>query len=87
MEAAHLSEPGGFLVAIAEAMGDVMDEDLEKLEEETQQLSELPSGAPGYGAITAEIQAMGQELSLLSQATSNVVSSIGDALTVLARKG
>jgi hypothetical protein len=87
MNPADLSEHGGFLVALAEAMGDVMDQDLEKLEAATEQLSELPSGEPGYGALTAEIQAMGQELSLLSQATSNVVSSIGDALTVLARKG
>ena len=40
-----------------------------------------------FGQLSAETQALGQEVSMISQSLANSIKSIGEAATALARKG
>ena len=76
-----------FLVALAKALGKVMDNKMGQMKAKTDQLGGLDSKDSKYGQLTAEIQALGQEMNMVSQALNNSIKSIGEAGSALARKG
>lgn len=76
-----------FLVALAKALGKVMDGKMTQMKAKTDQLGGLDSKDSKYGQLTAEIQALGQEMNMVSQALNNSIKSIGEAGSTLARKG
>ena len=76
-----------FLVALAKALGKVMDGKMTQMKAKTDQLGGLDSKDSKYGQLTAEIQALGQEMNMVSQALNNSIKSIGEAGSALARKG
>jgi hypothetical protein len=98
--AASGSGSGSVLMRIARAMGQLMDEKMNAMAVKGDQLGKLGNdssltkdgsfnakGQTQYGKLTSEMQALGQELSMLSQAVSNSLKSIGEASTTMARKG
>ena len=76
-----------FLVALAKALGKVMDGKMGQMKAKTDELGGLDSKDSKYGQLTAEIQALGQEMNMVSQALNNSIKSIGEAGSTLARKG
>ena len=74
------------LVALAIAMGKVADKKMQQMYADTQKLGDLKQGDKGYASITGEVQALGQEISMISNALNNAIKSIGDAGSTLARK-
>ncbi len=94
------SGSGSVLMRIARAMGKLMDEKMNAMAAKGDQLGKLGNdgaltkdgsfnakGQSQYGKLTSEMQALGQELSMISQAVSNSLKSIGEASTTMARKG
>ncbi len=83
-----------FLVAFAKALGKAMDTKMnkmmdisKKIDQETQKANKSEGKQQAVtGEMSAELQALGQELSMLSQAVANSVKSIGEAASTLARK-
>ena len=75
-----------FLVAIAMALGEVMDQKLDKMYELSTEISDLDTDNSEYGAKTAELQATGKELDFVGQALNNSLKSIGEAVSTVARK-
>ncbi len=84
--ASHGKSGMSVLQAIAYAMGSVMDSKLDDMASKAQQLGSSQSGSSQYGQLSSEIQADGQELSMLSSAVANAIKSIGDAGSQLAKK-
>jgi hypothetical protein len=93
------SGSGSVLMRIARAMGKLMDEKMNAMAAKGDQLGRLGNdgaltkdgnfnakGQSQYGKLTSEMQALGQELSMISQAVSNSLKSIGEASTTMARK-
>jgi len=80
------SKGDSFLVALAKALGKVMDGKMGQMKAKTDQLGGLDSKDSKYGQLTAEIQALGQEMNMVSQALNNSIKSIGEAGSTLARK-
>jgi hypothetical protein len=87
-----------FLVAFAKALGKAMDSKMNKMmglskeiDQATKENNDATAGGKQRQAVisekSAEMQALGQEIGLLSQALSNSVKSIGEAASTLARKG
>ena len=74
------------LMAIATAMGKVMDDKLNSMASQAQQLGSTSQQSSQYGQLTSQIQAESQELSMLSSAVSNSIKSIGDAASTMAKK-
>jgi hypothetical protein len=68
---------GSLLMKIAILLGMIAD----------QKMSDMATKAEQIGKMNAELQALGQELGTISQATANVIKSIGEASQALARKG
>lgn len=93
------SSAGSWLEAIAVALGTVQGEKAAKLVQLADELSNISgrqtSGSQSSQAQNAQqfsiksqqLQAVSQEMSLLSNATSNAIKSIGEALSQAARKG
>lgn len=90
---------GSILMQIAVALGKSMDDKMTQMAEKTDQIGNLGStdgltkdgnfnakGQSQYGELTGEVQALGQELKLLSDALSNTLKSIGEASSKLASK-
>lgn len=79
-------EGKSFLVAIAVALGEVMDNKLNKMYDLSQKLGDMDFKDSKYGETTAELQATGKELDFVSQALNNSLKSIGEAASTVARK-
>ena len=82
---------GNWLVAIAKAMGDAAGKHAEKLVDLSKQI-ESAQGAGGEEAkkvtgLQAEFQAESQLFSMLQNAFSNAIKSIGEGLSTMGRKG
>ena len=83
---------GSWLEAIAEAMGNALGQMAQKLVDESNQLQSLagnqndPSGAQQFQATMAKFQADAQMFSMLSNAFSTAIKSIGDGMTTMASK-
>ena len=83
-----------FLVAFAKAMGKSMDTKMnkmmdisKKIDQETKKANDSDGKKQAVtGEMSAELQALGQEVSMLSQAISNSLKSMGEAGSTLARK-
>jgi uncharacterized protein YukE len=91
--AGHSAAGGGgsWLEAIAEAMGDALGQMAQKLVDESTSLQGLAGNADGAGAqqfqaTMAKFQADSQMFSMLSNAFSNSIKSIGDGMTTMASK-
>lgn len=89
-----VSGGGGILLAIAEALGHSMDQQLQNMASLGQQLSAASSssGSSGgsnsqIGTLTAKMQVASQEMSMIGSALTNTLQSTGDALSALAKKG
>jgi hypothetical protein len=85
---------------IAQALGEMMDNKMNAMASKGEELGSLgkndsmkkdgsfnAEGQSQYGKVSGEMQALGQELSILSQALSNTLKSIGEGSSTLARKG
>ena len=90
---AHGAGGGGnsWLEAIAEAMGDALGQMAQKLVDESTSLQGLAGNADGSGAqqfqaTMAKFQADSQMFSMLSNAFSNAIKSIGEGMTSMASK-
>ena len=82
---------GSWLEAIAQAMGDALGQMAQKLVDESTSLQGLAGNADGAGAqqfqaTMAKFQADSQMFSMLSNAFSNSIKSIGDGMTTMASK-
>ncbi|KRA67125.1 hypothetical protein ASD89_02585 [Caulobacter sp. Root656] len=73
------------LVAIAKAMGKVIDSKMGQMADKTQQMGSAKGEK--YGQLSAEVQALGQEISMVSNSLNNAIKAIGEASAQLARKG
>lgn len=71
------------LVKLALALGAVMDSKMDDMIDIGGKLD----GAKKTGSLTAEMQGLSQELSMVGNALANTIKSIGEAGTTLARKG
>jgi hypothetical protein len=97
-------EGGSILMKIAEALGELMDEKMNKLALKAEELGQVgrqtgnsftsgqneggftARGQGEFGKLSAQVQALGQEVSYLSQALSTTLKSIGEASATVARK-
>lgn len=82
-------KPGeSFLMALARVMGQVIDDKMDQQMEAAQNLDQAnQSGDKSHiSEMSAQIQALGQEVSMLSNALNNSIKSLGEAATTLARK-
>jgi hypothetical protein len=96
----EVEESGSVLMRIARVLGQLMDEKMDAMADKGQELGQLgqngalkkdgnfnAEGQSKYGKVSGEMQALGQELGILSNALSNVLKSAGEGTTTLARKG
>jgi hypothetical protein len=89
---AHGGGGGSWLEAIAEAMGNALGQMAQKLVDESNALQSLagqqndPTGAQQFQATMAKFQADAQMFSMLSNAFSTAIKSIGDGMTTMASK-
>ncbi len=99
-EDAEGDEGGSVLMKIARALGKIMDDKMNLMAKKGVELGNLgengalkkdgsfnAEGQSKYGKVTGEMQALGQELSIVSQALANTLKSIGEASSTIARKG
>lgn len=91
--AGHAAGGGGgsWLEAIAQAMGDALGQMAQKLVDESTSLQGLAGNADGSGAqqfqaTMAKFQADSQMFSMLSNAFSTAIKSIGEGMTSMASK-
>jgi hypothetical protein len=90
---AHGAAGGGsWLEAIAEAMGSALGQMAQKLVDESNSLQSLagqqndPNSAEAFQSTMAKFQADAQMFSMLSNAFSTAIKSIGDGMTTMASK-
>jgi hypothetical protein len=82
--------PGeSFLMALARVMGQVIDDKMDQQMEAAIDLDQAnQSGDKSHiSEMSAKIQALGQEINMLSNALNNSIKSVGEASSTLARKG
>lgn len=70
------------LVRLALALGQVMDSKMDEMIE----IGEAIDGTDDTGKLSAQMQALSQELGLVASALNNTIKSIGEANTNMARK-
>lgn len=70
------------LMKLAMVMGKLLDQKMDKMID----VGEKMDKASKQGALSAQIQALGQELSMISNALNSTIKSIGESNTTLARK-
>jgi hypothetical protein len=78
------------LMKIAIALGKLLDKKMTEMAGLTDQIGKLGSGSDKQsklGELTGKLQGLGQEVSMLSNALTNTIKSIGEANTTIARKG
>jgi hypothetical protein len=82
---------GSLLMKLATALGMLADQKMNEMADKTKELGkfgEVTGKNQGkYGELTGQIQGLGQEMSMLSNAMSNVIKTIGEAASTIARKG
>ena len=78
------------LMKIAKALGEAMDDKMEKMAEKADALGNLgdvdEKNQSEYGEMSAELTALGQELKILQESLNNTLKSIGESTSGLARK-
>jgi uncharacterized protein YceH (UPF0502 family) len=91
---------GSVLMRIARAMGKLMDQKMDQLASKADQLGRVggesgmrnrdgnfsAQGQSRFGQLSAEVQALSQEIGYLSQAIASTIKSIGEASSTIARK-
>jgi hypothetical protein len=83
------SGSNNFLVALATALGEALDQKLDDMANLSNQIGNVGTGASSQsqlGKLTGQLQAVGQEVSMLSSALTNSLQSIGQGLSSLAKK-
>lgn len=91
---AAAAKGGSILMRIAMAMGGAIDDKMEEMDKGATALGNLADGKKDetgdkqikYGQESAKLSALGQEMKILQEALNNVLKSIGDASSGLARK-
>jgi hypothetical protein len=80
---------GSRLVALAKALGALIDKKMDDIIKKSKELDADKKNNKGenQATISAEIQALSQEISFISNALNNSIKSIGESLTTMARKG
>ena len=82
---------GSLLMKIAIAMGQLMDQKMSEMDGLTTDIGKLGTidkkNQSKMGELTGKLQGLGQEVSLLSNAMTNTIKSIGEANSTIARKG
>jgi hypothetical protein len=82
---------GSLLMKLAILLGTIADQKMQDMATKADQIGkfgEVKGKNQGqYTKLTSEMQALGQEMNIVSQAASNVIKSIGEAASTLARKG
>lgn len=85
-----MSGKGSLLMKLATALGMLADKKMNDMADKTKELGkfgEITGKNQGkYGELTGQIQALGQEMSMISNAMSNVIKTVGEAATTIARK-
>lgn len=88
--ASSTKKKGSILVQLAIALGQSMDQKMNDMAALTDDIGNLGkidnSNQSKYGELTGELQGLGQELKLLSDALSNTVKSIGESASKMASK-
>jgi hypothetical protein len=81
---------GSLLMKLAMALGSIADQKMTDMATKAEQMGkfgEVKGKNQGkFQQLSAELQALGQELSAITSATSNVIKSIGEGASTLARK-
>jgi hypothetical protein len=91
---------GSVLMKIARALGKLMDQKMDSLAAKADQLGRVggekgmknkdggftAEGQSKFGQLSAEVQALSQEIGYLSQAIASSIKSIGEASSTVARK-
>jgi hypothetical protein len=76
-----------FLVRLAEALGKIVDSKMERAIELGEKIDKAQdSKKPKVASLSAEMQAVGQEIGFITQALNTVIKSIGESASTLARK-
>lgn len=82
------SKGDSFLVALAKALGSVLDEKMTKMKDLADDMNQTDnSDQSRLGSLGGELSAVGQEVKSLSEALNNSIKSLGEAQATLARKG
>lgn len=77
------SGPQSRLMKLAKAMGKLLDKKMDQM----IAVGDKMDKADKQGSLSAQMQALGQELGMISNALNNTIKSIGESNTTLARKG
>jgi hypothetical protein len=78
------------LMKIAVALGKLLDKKMTEMAKLSDQIGKVGSGKDSQsklGELTGKLQGLSQEVSMLSNALTNTIKTIGEANTTLARKG
>jgi hypothetical protein len=87
-EEAGSAEGESRLVALAKALGSLIDKKMGDIIDKSKSLdADKANGGKQQATISAEIQALSQEIGFISNALNNSIKSIGEALNTMARKG
>jgi hypothetical protein len=82
---------GSLLMKIAILLGMIADQKMSDMADKAEQIGKMGEikgkNQAKFTQMNSELQALGQELGTISQATANVIKSIGEAGSTLARKG
>jgi hypothetical protein len=82
---------GSLLMKIAILLGMIADKKMSDMATKAEQIGNMGEikgkNQAKFTQMNSELQALGQELGTISQATANVIKSIGEAGSTLARKG
>ena len=86
-----LNGKGSILMKLAMIMGMVADQKLGSMMDKAKQIGAMGeikgSNQARFTQRNAELQALGQEFNIVSQAMTNIIKTVGDAQAVIARKG
>lgn len=86
-----LNGKGSILMKLAMIMGMVADQKLGSMMDKAKQIGAMGeikgSNQAKFTQRNAELQALGQEFNIVSQAMTNIIKTVGDAQAVIARKG
>lgn len=76
-----------FLVALAKALGKVLDNKMTKMKELAEQMNQVGnSNQSQLGSLSGELNAVGQEVNILSNALKSTIETLGRAQADLAKK-
>lgn len=81
---------GSLLMKIAVALGKLLDKKMTEMANLTDQIGKLGSGSSNQsklGELTGKLQGLSQEVSMLSNALTNTIKTIGESNSTVARKG